>query len=405
MSPEDDLPPGMTRRAFGRALAGGLLGAGADGVLRGLTGRGFVPEARAQLPKDLRTPLVERPTAIDSAPHLLADPRTPAARHFVRNHGMVPGRALAQAPGDWRLVVDGAVDQEAHLSLAELRALPPVRRAAVLQSAGYARREFAPAVRGIPWGRGAVGCATWTGARLADVLARAGVAPEATYLLPEGEDLPLGGAEGYRFPLSLAGALAAETLVAYEMNGQPLPADHGFPARLVVPGWVGSAWQKWLRRLTLVVGEPATQATGGSRYRVPTEPVAPGARPPPEAMHLVARLPVQSMVTAPAAGTRLPAGRPVVVTGAAWTGEGAIAAVEVSGDGGATWVAATLEPAGDPQAWRRWEARLGPLPTGARELWSRGRDSAGRVQPLELAWNPRGYLGNAVHRVPVQVLG
>lgn len=400
----EDRPAGtLTRRAFTRGLAGGLLGTGLDAAWRRLGGSGWLPEVRAEEAGLVQ--LVERPLVLEGAPHLLSDPVTPVGRHFVRNHGMEPGRALAGKLDGWSLTIDGLVGQELRLTMEDLRAFQAVTRTVVMQSTGYARREFSPSVRGIPWGRGAVGCARWTGVRLVDILARAGIGPGATYTLHEGEDTPISAVEPFRRGLPLAKALHAETLVAYEMNGKPLTAHHGFPARLVVPGWVGSTWQKWLRRITLVDRVPSPQATSGSLYRLPEVPVKPGTRPPDEGLELITATSIQSLIVSPRAGSEVVAGKPLPVTGVAWAGERAVARVSVSLDAGKTWTEAQLDPPGDPFAWRAWTASPTAPSAGSCEVWARAWDSNDEAQPLEHVWNPRGYLGNAVHRIPVLVRG
>lgn len=407
MTRESHPPEGLSRRSFTRGLAGGVLGSGLDAAWRRLFGWGLMTEAQASAGTEEAglVQLVERPLVLEPLPHLLGDPVTPAGRHFVRNHGMEPGRALVGKLEGWTLTIDGLVREELRLTMDELRSFPAVTRAVVLQSSGYARREFEPPVRGIPWGRGAAGCARWTGARLKDVLARAGPRAGATYTLPGSEDTPISAVEPFRRGIPLEKALAEETLVAYEMNGEPLPAHHGFPARLVVPGWVGSTWQKWLRRITLVDGVPETQSTQGWLYRIPVEPVAPGTRPRGVPLRLLTSLRIQSMIVAPRAGDVARVGKPLVVTGVAWGGESPVARVEVSLDAGGSWVDAELDPVTDRHAWRRWTAGLRPARPGGLEVWSRAHDGDGEAQPLRHAWNPRGYLGNAAHKVPVQVLG
>ena len=400
---DEDPPGGPTRRDLLRGLGGGLLAPGLDALARRLTGVGLLPAAHAQEGELIQ--LVARPLVLEPPPHRLVDAVTPAWRHFVRNHGLQPGRALGSKLEGWTLTIEGQVRESQALTMEDLRAFPAVTRAVVLQSSGYARREFRPRVRGIPFGRGAVGCARWTGARLADILAKVGVDPTATHILPEGEDLPISVVDRFQRGLPLTRALAEDTLVAYEMNGHPLPGDHGFPARLVVPGWVGSSWQKWLRRITVVGQEPTPQATRGTLYRIPREPMTPGTRPLDDAFQLVTWLPVQSLIVGPRAGEPLPPGEAFVVHGRAWGGRSPVARVEVSADRGATWLPAALDPPGDPHAWRGWSAKISGLSAGAHEVWARAHDVSGASQPLEPVWNPRGYLGNAVHRVPVQVGG
>ncbi|WP_431304325.1 sulfite oxidase [Sediminicoccus sp. BL-A-41-H5] len=331
----------------------------------------------------------------ESPPHALGHPITPTALFFVRNNGTLP----EVAPEDWRLEVTGRVHRPLVLRLEELRArFPVVELTAVLECAGNGRSGFAPPVPGLAWGPGAVGCARWTGVRLADVLAAAGVVEDAVYVAHESPDHVIGapGRLALSRGLPLAKAMAQETLLAFAMNGAPLDPLHGFPLRVVAPGYPGSAWQKWLSRIVVRDCEHDGAKMTGLDYRLPRRPVAPGEAPDPAIFDVITDMPVKSLITAPAEG--FSATGPLTISGFAWSGAIPVTRVALSADGGATWQEAPLEPGEGRWAWRGFEARLA-LPPGEVELIARATDAAGNTQPMEPPWNPRGYCNNAVHRI------
>ncbi len=391
------------------ALSG--FGAGTGALLDGLFGRGLIPVAWAQ--EDQQTTVIPgkpdmtvhipRPVCGEFAPHLLSHDVTPTARHFVRNNGIVPERATNRDPLGWKLTIDGHVHRPLELSLDELKQMPSVSLPLMIECGGNGRALFDPPVRGNPWGRGAIGCSQWTGVRLRDVLERAGLKSEAKYTAHYGEDAPIGLAKPFSRGIPLDKAMEEHTLVAYGMNGEDLTTMNGYPVRLVVPGWVGSCSQKWLTRIWIRDREHDSQKMTGYSYRVPKDPVAPGTRPDKSAMMIAKSWPIKSMITRPAANTDLPLGKELEVAGHAWVGEGKVTKVLISADYGVHWQEATLTAPPNKYAWNRFEAKLTFPGTGYFEIWARAFDGAGNAQPFRQPWNPKGYLGNVIHRVPIQV--
>lgn len=324
-------------------------------------------------------------------PHL-----TPVERFFVRNHTEAP----AIDPATWRLVVRGdGVLAERSYSLADLRALPATTYERALECTGNARRLFGEQqgtpLPGTPWGLGAIGVARWTGVPLSTLLHAAGLRDDAVQVMPIGLDrryVEDGVDHGHvRRPLPLAKALD-DVLVAWEMNDEPLAPDHGFPARLVVPGWVGIASIKWLGELR--VGTRAEDSPWNTRwYRMH------GAGWTGADAELT-RMPVKSTVDVTG---RLEAGRMTVLRGRAWSGEATVAVVEVSTDGGSSWQEATLTGPNEPSSWVEWEHAWVPRRPGAHVLVTRASDSRGRVQPARAALNDQGYFFDAALRHPVVV--
>ena len=226
----------------------------------------------------------QQPINGEFASHLLDDHITPSARHFVRNNGSVPARAKNTDPQGWKLVVEGEVTTPLELSLDELQQFPAVTQQVVIECGGNGRALFEPKVRGNQWRHGAVACSQWTGARLRDVLKKAGLTSSAVYTAHYGEDQPVGAAQPFSRGIPIDKALDEHTLIAYRMNGEALPALNGYPVRLVVPGWIGSCSQKWLNRIVVRDRVHDSQKMTGYSYRVPSYPVEPGSRPPKEDM-------------------------------------------------------------------------------------------------------------------------
>jgi DMSO/TMAO reductase YedYZ molybdopterin-dependent catalytic subunit len=278
----------------------------------------------------------------------------------------------------------------------------------VLECGGNGRTQFAPPARGNPWTTGGVGCARWTGVRLKDVLAAAGPKRSATYTAHHGADPHLSG-DPAKAALSrgvrLEKALEPHTLLAFAMNGEPIPNVHGGPLRLLVPGWTGSASQKWLTRVQIRDKEHDGQGMTGTSYRLPVAPIVPGSDHKGEGFRILEAMPVKSLITSPADGTRPPAGtRELEVRGHAWAGDLTVAEVFVSIDFGQTWRKAELRDPINRYAWQHWRTRV-ELPThGYYEIWARAVDGGGTSQPFAAPnWNPGGYGGNAYHRVAVLV--
>jgi sulfite oxidase len=321
---------------------------------------------------------------------------------YVRGHGAVP----SVDPREWRLVVEGLVQRELSLSLSTLAEAFPVRTVtATLQCAGN-RRAGLIAVRDIPgespWGPGATGTATWTGVALSDVLAAARPTAEATEVGFEGADLSTepGHPERFGGSIPLDKAVRSEVLLAWEMNGEPLPPVHGAPLRVVVPGYIGARSVKWLERIELR-SEPWTGYFQEVIYRLlPPDGVAgPGLGMP---LGLVA---LNSDVLSPADGARLDAG-PVEVRGYAFAGgDRSVARVDVSSDGGRNWQEAELLDDLGRWAWRHWRTAL-DLTAGEHEIIVRAWDSSAATQPGDEAglWNPKGYVNNSRPHVRVTVM-
>ena len=323
---------------------------------------------------------------------------TPVGNFFVRNNGTLPE---IEDPSAWTLSVEGEVERPRRWSLAELQAeFETVSVTSVLECAGNGRSAFQPATDGLQWGLGAVGCARWTGVRMADVLAASGVKPSAVYTGQHSPDRLVKdpAREALSRGLPIAKALAPETLLAFEMNGEPLPLLHGGPLRVVAPGFPGSAWQKWLERLVLRAVEHDGEKMRGTDYRMPERPFAPGEELDPARFRVIEAMPVKALITEPLDGFVLPRGEMLRIAGFAWNGGGQVAAVHVSVDGGASWQEAELEVGDGPFAWRAFAAAL-PVPEGEVTVMARAVADDGGMQPLETAWNPRGYCNNVVQRV------
>ena len=386
----------------------GMFGAGCEAVDRGLFGRGLTPivlvEAReAGLPKSGMLVHSQNPFNGEFAPHLLNDDVTPTARHFVRNNSGIPERAVRQDLHGWKLVIDGEVHKELALSMEDLARFPQVTMEVVLECAGNGRSLFSPQVSGTPWQRGAVACSEWTGVRLRDVLQAAGLKQGTVYTGNYGEDIPNDGSEPFSRGIPIKKAMDEHTLIALKMNGEVLPAAHGFPARLIVPGWIGSAMQKWLNRIWVRDQVHDSEKMSGYSYRIPTYPIAPGDKPPVEDMRIATAWQVKSLITRPEPHLEFGAGVPIEAGGHAWAGENQIDRVVVSTDFGLQWQETRLIPPSNRYAWYHWEAELTFANRGYYEIWARASDKRGAAQPFSQPWNPKGYLGNIIHRVPVSV--
>lgn len=412
-----------TRRALikgagGASLAG--LGAAAFEALLGAPipfarhlPAGLVPVALAKEPdgalaaelgKPGLTVLNDRPANLETPAHLLDDDVTPAQRLFVRNNG-IPPFLEEDAAETWRLTIDGAVERPLSLSIADMKArFETVTLQLVLECAGNGRRFYQPGASGNQWSFGGVGCPRWTGVRLRDVLAAAGVTSKAVYTAHEGADLHLSG-DPQKTPISrgvpIAKAREPHNLIAWAMNEAAIPAVNGAPLRLLIPGWPASCSQKWLTRIELRDQVHDGAKMTGTSYRVPDYPVAPGTEVPEEDFVIIHSMPVKSLITFPETGVPWDVGQPVTLRGHAWAGDRAVTALDVSHDFGATWQAATLADPVNPYSWQNFEASLTLPVHGYYELWARATDDNGRTQPFAIDWNPKGYLNNSFHRVAV----
>ncbi len=317
--------------------------------------------------------------------------------HYLLVHYDVP---VVDGPS-WRLAVGGLVERELSLSLDELRDRPATTLAVTMECAGNGRARLEPRPLSQPWLLEAVGTAEWTGVRLADLLDEAGVQGSAVEVLFRGLDRGVEGGEEqqYERSLTLDEARRDEVLLAYAMNDAPLPPQHGFPLRLVVPGWYGMTSVKWLEAVTLIDRPFAGyQQARGYRFRqTPDEQGEPVDRIVPRSLMVPPGIP--DFATRE---RRLEPG-PCTVRGRAWSGYGPIERVEVSADGGASWSDARLGPQPSRWSWVGWEWDWRADEPGAYEVCCRATDALGNRQPLEAPWNLGGYANNEVQRVPVIV--
>ncbi|RJE84083.1 sulfite oxidase [Paracoccus onubensis] len=348
--------------------------------------------------------LGNRPLNAETPAHLLDDDVTPYEKLFIRMNGLVPQTALDQDAAGWTLTIDGEVDTPLELTIEDLKSrFENVTRRLVIECGGNGRAFFQPGTSGNQWTVGAVGCPEWTGVRLADVLKEAGIKESAVYTGHYGNDAHLNGEEGKEVisrGVPIDKALQEDAIIAWEMNGEPLPALHGFPLRLIVPGYPASASQKYLNRIWIRDKEHDGAKMTGDSYRIPAYPVAPGTEVPEEDMVILMEMPVKSVITFPETGFEVKAGETAEVRGHAWCGKGDVAAMHVSLDFGQTWQEAELDPAPNRFAWQRWRANVTPPQHGYYEVWARATDQDGISQPpLSPVWNPRGYANNIQHRI------
>lgn len=373
---------------------------------------GMTPVALAQSPVNAAdvgkaglTVLGDRPLNMETPPPLLDDRVTPASRLFVRNNG-IPPNVSAATDETWTLTIDGAVDNPMTLSIADLKSrFEKVTLQLQLECGGNGRKFFSPGASGNQWTFGAVGCPAWTGVRLADVLNAAGINDDAVYTAHYGADAHLSGdteKDAISRGAPIAKALDPHNLIAWAMNGEPMPVMNGHPLRLVVPGWPGSCSQKWLTKITVRDRIHDGAKMTGASYRIPKHAVAPGTPVPDADMAIIESMPVKSLITAPATGARVGVGKSFETRGHAWAGDLDVAALDISTDFGATWRAAALERPINTYAWQHWRAAIAFDAPGYYEIWARATDSAGHMQPpLPPGWNPKGYLNNMMHRIAV----
>lgn len=347
--------------------------------------------------------LNNRPLNAETPPHLLDDVITPNDRHFVRNNGLVPEIDKT----GWTLTVDGEVHNPLALTLEQLKRFKQYTYALQIECGGNGRAGYTPPAKGNQWTYGAIGCATYTGVRMKDVLQSAGLKSSAVYTGYYGGDPHLSG-DPNKIPISrgtpISKAMDEHTLIVWEMNGQPLPALHGFPLRVVTPGWPGSTSIKWLKRIYVRDREHDGPKMTGYAYRVPRYPVSPGTHVPKEDMKIIESLPVKSLITFPKSRLNWNLKKSLLVRGHAWAGDRSVKAMHVSIDFGANWLAVSLPPPVNRFAWQNWNTAIDFPGKGYYEIWARATDSAGEMQPMVVpGWNPKGYLNNAMHRIAVNV--
>ncbi len=320
---------------------------------------------------------------------------TPVGLHYLLTHFDIPYLEAAT----YTLSVGGRVRKLLELSLEEITSRPATTLAVTLECAGNGRARLRPRPQSQPWLGEAVGTSEWTGVPLADVLDEAGVLDGASTVVFTGHDRGVQGGvdQHYERSLSLADARRGEVLLAYGVNGRPLPPQHGFPLRVVVPGWYGMTHVKWLRSVTVIDGPfEGYQQVPAYHFRGTEDQVGePVTRILPRALMVPPGVPDYL--------SRMRVVEPAVhaVEGRAWSGRGEVTTVDFSSDGGATWKPARLDAPVSAHAWRRWIVDWDATRPGEYELCVRATDSAGNRQPVEQAWNLEGVMNNAVQRVKV----
>ena len=350
--------------------------------------------------------LNSKPWNMEAVAHLLDDRITPNKYMFIRNNGLVPENIDAK---EWTITFDGeSIKEKKTFTLDELKTkFPHHTYQLTLECGGNGRSEFDPPAKGNQWTIGAVGCATWTGVRLKDVLKDVGIKDDAVYIGYHAADQHL-SRDPNKEPISrgvpISKAMMDETLLAFKMNGEDIPLVHGYPLRLVCGGWPASTSGKWVNRISVrnIVhdGEKMT----GTSYKVPCNPVAPGEEVKDEDMCIIESMPVKSLITYPKSGAMIPNGKKLNIRGHAWAGELEISKVSYSIDFGATWSECLLEKPANRLAWQHFKASIGFPKSGYYEVWARATDANGVSQPMLLpGWNPKGYLNNACHRIAVKV--
>lgn len=321
---------------------------------------------------------------------------TPVGMHYLLIHWDIPNVDV----GSWRLNIGGSVQKRLALALDDLQALPRVSAQVTLECAGNGRAHFSPRPISQPWLLEAVGNAEWTGTPLRALLESAGPLPSAVEVVFTARDRGIQGGieQQYERSLSVADASRDDVFLAYEMNGQPLTPQHGFPLRLVVPGWYGMAHVKWLHSITLV-DRPFRGYQQEPAYHMASSDEDPGSP--------VTRILPRSLMVPPGIPdfiSRIRYLSPGVCTleGRAWSGHGPVTRVQVSTDGGISWEEATLGPTPAEFAWCSWR-HVWTAEAGEYELCCRAADASGNVQPLVTTWNAQGLSNNVVQRVRVVV--
>jgi DMSO/TMAO reductase YedYZ molybdopterin-dependent catalytic subunit len=397
---------------FAANMPGGLIPAA---LAQNAPVSGSPPPPAAKGPQYLKFPgksdklvvLGDRPLVAETPEALLDDDTTPTEKLFVRNNGQTPEEA--RDPDKWTFVIDGEVNKKLEISLGELKSKhKPVTRRMVLECGGNGRSFFTPQTRGNQWTNGGAGCSEWTGVRLVDVLRSAGIKPSAIYSGHYGRDVHLSG-DGSKPTLSrgvpIKKLMDENNLIVFALNGQPLPNIHGGPVRLFIPGWPGSVSAKWLSRIWIRDKEHDGPGMTEFAYRVPIRPMIPGDKADPKNFRILESMPVRSIITNPANGAKFAAGiKEIKLRGAAWAGDLTVDHVDISIDFGATWIRTKLSKPQNKYDWQRWTAIVKLPSDGYYEIWTRGTDSKGVMQPHVAGnWNPQGYGGNAMHRVAVLV--
>jgi DMSO/TMAO reductase YedYZ molybdopterin-dependent catalytic subunit len=387
--------PGDAEGQPSKALLSPLLPAGtrAEAVLDTLPGK------KPLIKLTYRPPNYEAPLAY------LRTPITPNDEFFVRYHLADIPRVDATA---WKLSVGGeGANKDLQLTLEDLKKLPAFEVAAVCQCAGNRRGLFQPHVPGVQWGNGAVACARWKGAKLKDVLDLVGLKKDVIEIVFDGADGPVfDKTPDFVKSLPVWKAVEDTTLVAYEMNSEPLPHWNGFPARIVVPGWIATYWVKHMTNIT-VVTKPFDGFWMKTAYRIPVGkfPLVERFISQETAVNTpITEILVNSLITSPDDGTRVKAGQRMALSGFAWDGGYGIRSVELSADNGKSWIPATLGRDPGNYAFRTWSHEFTPKRRGKLSITARATNKLGQTQTNELIQNPAGYHHNVVHTLTLDVV-
>ena len=351
--------------------------------------------------------LGDKPLVAETQAELMDDSVTPTDKLFVRNNGQVPD--ITGDPKAWKIKIDGEVNTPLELTVGELMSrFPNVTYQLMLECGGNGRSFFSPEARGNQWTNGGAGCPQWTGVRLADVLKAAGLKSSAIYTGHYGADPTLAGETdkpSISRGIPIAKAMEEHTLIAFKLNGKDLPLIHGAPVRLVVPGWAASSSTKWLNRIWIRDKIHDGPGMGGFSYRLTKTPIVPGTKGDEKDTVILEAMPVRSVITFPADGTRLAAGTEKLdLRGQAWSGEADIKTVDISTDYGVSWKPAKVDPAPNKYAWQRFTAAVDLPSAGYYEVWAKATDAKGVTQPFVAGnWNPQGYGANPINRIRVLV--
>ena len=350
------------------------------------------------IPRQVTPPNYETPLEELGRPWL-----TPADRLFIRSHFAIPRVDLSS----WRLIVGGRAATTHALSLEDLRAMPQTKVVAVIECSGNGRIYMDPPPNGVLWHHGAVGNAEWEGVSLQRLIDLAGPLRDSRHLVVSclDEDRTKPAYPDFTRSLPNRRDLMERTILALKLNGAPLPPAHGFPARLVVPGWVGNHWLKWVSRLELSRDEASSVAMRDD-YRVPDPPIRPGDPIDPRTMRMIESIQVKSLITFPTAQAKLERGE-IRITGVAYAGETPVERVEVQLAGDSQWRTAQLDPQpkqyASPYAWFTWSIPWTFDRAGTHVIRARATDRDGVTQPERAVWNPKGYRWNGIHQVQVTV--
>ena len=411
---ESGVEPGRRRFVKGGSLLALSTVIGAHVPFGRFFPEGLMPVALAAEQPELRAwgkladlvVLGDRPFVAETPAHLLDDDVTPVDRLFIRNNGIPPEEAAAD-PERWTLEISGeSARKPVTFTVPELkRRFQTVTRHITLECGGNGRAAFYPPAKGNQWTYGGVGFPEWTGVMLRDVLEAAGVKEDAVYIGYFGADVHLSG-DPQQVVISrgvpIAKAMHPDSLIAWAINGQPLPLVHGRPIRLVFGGYPGSASGKWVQRIVVRNRVHDGPKMGGHDYRLPCNPIAPGEDS--KDYCIIEAMPVKSLITMPRSSTQHETGKPLVVRGQAWTGQERVEAVHLSIDFGQTWIPTRVEGARNRFAPQRFSAEIEFPTKGYYEIWARATDDTGRMQPMMApGWNAGGYASNAMHRIAVRI--